>query len=183
METREGERYAEILVDVEAPHLPQPFTYKIPQRMALSIGDAVLVPFGPSRELIGYVVGVTPVCPPGLEDKVKEIADLIAGANAFDESLWKTARWVSEQTLCELRDALKLIAPELTTARLKTTVRLAEGWQDRIEGVRTPGALALIERLATATAGAMEEPALVKGVEEGSRALGALRRRGVVALE
>jgi primosomal protein N' (replication factor Y) len=188
MESHAGERsakspYAEVLVDVEAPHLPQPFTYKIPEGMPLSIGDAILVPFGPSRELIGYVVGFASVCPPGLEGKIREIADHIAGANAFDEPLWHTARWVSEQTLCELRDALRLIAPELTTARLKTTVRLVDGWQDRVEGVRTVGALALIERLATASSRVMEEQALLKSVEDGQRSLSALRRRGVVALD
>lgn len=177
-----GERFAEVVVDIEA-RLPQPFTYQIPHGMALAVGDAVLVPFGPSRELIGYVVGFAEHCPPTLAGKIRQIASCIDGANAFDTGLWETARWVAEQTLCDLRESLRLIAPELTTARLKTTVRLAPDWQDRIESIRAEGALVALERLAQAPSRSMEEQALLRGVPDGSRVLAALRRQGIVAVE
>lgn len=179
---KEPPAYAEIVVDVEA-RLPQPFTYQIPPGTALAVGDAVLVPFGPSRELIGYVVGFTPECPPELAGRTKEIAGVIAGANAFDPALWETARWVSEQTLCDLRESLRLIAPELTTARLKATVRLDPGWQERLGSVRAAGSLDLVERLAQAPSRALEESALLRNMPDGARALAALRRQGVVAVD
>src|SRR5579884_4343427 len=66
-------RYAHVLVDVDAP-LPQPFTYRIPDGLELAIGDAVLAPCGPSREVVGYIVGLAAECPPGLADKIKDIS-------------------------------------------------------------------------------------------------------------
>jgi primosomal protein N' len=119
-------RYVRVVVDTDAPGLPQPFTYLVPDHLNVEIGDAVLVPFGPSRELIGYVVGLDDKCDPAFVDKLKPLAGVIDGARLFDSDLWAVAQWVTNQTLAELRDSIRLIAPPIASARIQTSVSIPD---------------------------------------------------------
>ena len=154
-----------------------------PTDCALSVGDAVVVPFG-SQSAVGHVVALKDECPAEMQAKIKPIASRIENGAAFDASLYDLAQWVAEQTLCDLRDAVRLIAPEIMASQIKTTLRLAEDWEERLAGTRS------VPQRDTATAlaslGGETEPAkLAKalGQPKVGPALAELRKKGVVAEE
>ena len=175
--------YADIVVQIDAPGLPQPFTYRVPDGLALSVGDAVVVPFG-SQSAVGYVVALKDECAAEMQAKIKPIASRIENGAAFDASLYELAQWVAEQTLCDLRDAVRLIAPEIMASQIKTTLRLAEDWEERLGGTRSVPQRDAATALASL--GGETEPAkLAKalGQPKVGPALAELRKKGVVAEE
>ncbi len=175
--------YAAIVVSVDAAGLAQPFTYAVPDPLTVEVGDAVVVSFGTQGEQIGYVVGVGVPLPDGLApSKVKDIHARIDGAQAFDAALWETAAWVAQQTLCELRDVVKLVAPDPSSARIRTILRLLPGWEDAVAGMRTAGVLDLIERFSDAGDEGIEADVLAKD-EVAAKALVALRRKKLIAVD
>ena len=176
-------QYVLVVLTVDVPHLPQPLTYSAPVNLPLEIGDAVLVPLGPSRELIGHVIGLSDNSDPALQAKIKPITGRINGARAFDEDLWQCAEWVCEQTLCDRRDALKLVAPDLTTAQMKTTVHLTPEWESLSRGIRAADQRALLERLSGSPGKSAERSVLLRGTENSAATLNTLRRKGIVTID
>jgi primosomal protein N' (replication factor Y) (superfamily II helicase) len=94
-------------VDV-LPHLrtaafDRPLSYRVPNGVELAIGDVVRVPLG-SRDVFGYVLRA----PYRGEDdpKLRDVAARIDGPRAFDATGLETARWMADQYLCALREAL-----------------------------------------------------------------------------
>ena len=72
----------------------------------LAIGDVVRVPLGP-REVYGYVLAA-----PYRGDDDESVRDLIArvdGPRAFDATGLELARWIADEYLCSLREALGAI--------------------------------------------------------------------------
>ncbi|MBV9852264.1 MAG: primosomal protein N', partial [Armatimonadetes bacterium] len=68
--------YADIVVQIDAPGLPQPFTYLVPDGLNLRVGDAVVAPFG-AQSAVGYVVGLKDECPAGMAAKIRPVASRI----------------------------------------------------------------------------------------------------------
>jgi primosomal protein N' (replication factor Y) len=147
------------------------------------VGDAVLVPFGASRDVIGYVVGIDQPCDHELAPRVKEIRAKISGASAFDASLWTCARWVCEQTLSEPRDVIRLIAPSLQSASIKSLVKLNPDWLALTTGIRSQTQKLILERLAGNSEHVIDLAELSKGLETAQAAIAALRKRNAVALD
>jgi primosomal protein N' (replication factor Y) len=171
--------YAQIIVQIDAP-IAQPLTYRIPEAMPLAIGDAVVVPFG-AQQTVGYVVGVTDDCPPDIAAKVKPIAARIEDGEAFDHGLLELAQWVAEQTLCDLRDTLRLIAPDVMASQIRTTLRLADDWEEKLDGTRS------VPQRETATAlaalgGSAEPSKVAKAVGQAKigPVIAELRKKGVL---
>ena len=175
--------YVSVVVQAEGPFGDAPLTYIQPEGTALRIGDAVLVPFGTSRDVIGYVVALDQDCPPDLLSRVKPIRAKIDGASAFDESLWTCARWVCEQTLSGPRDVIRLIAPSLQSASIKTTVKLKIDWPALTSGIRSEPQKLILERLVNHPEHTIDLAALSKGIEAAPAAILALRKRKAVTLE
>jgi len=175
--------YVSVVVQAEGPFGEGALTYTKPNGMSLSVGDAVLVPFGASRDVIGYVVGVDVVCDPELISRVKPIRARIDGASAFDESLWTCARWVCEQTLSGPRDVIRLIAPPLSSASIKTLVHLNPNWQELTIGIRSEAQKSLLDRLASSATQSMELSELGKGIEAAPAAIASLRKRSAIRVE
>jgi len=73
-----------------------------------STGCRVLAPFGPKKNLVGYVVGRMSEKP---SFPTKEIVRWIDAEPFLDESLLDLARWVSDRYLCSLGEALACIVP------------------------------------------------------------------------
>ncbi len=175
--------YADIIVQIDVAGLPQPLTYAVPTGLPLAVGAAVVVPFG-AQSAVGYVVGLKDECPPEMAAKIKPVAARIENAPGFDQELLDLARWVAEQTLCELRDALQLIVPEVMSSQIKTTLTLADDWEERLAGSRAASQKDLAAALA-ALGGAAEPGKLAKalGQAKPGAALAELRRKGIVTEE
>ncbi len=171
--------YAQIIVQTDAP-LAQPLTYRVPETPTLAVGDAVVVPLG-AQQAVGYVVALTEDCPPEIAAKVRPVAARIENAAAFDAELYALAEWVTTQTLCDLRDAVRLIAPDVMASQIKTSLRLADDWEARLDGTRS------VAQRETATAlaslGGVAEPGKVAkavGQTKIGPAVAELRKKGVL---
>ncbi|MDQ2799017.1 MAG: primosomal protein N', partial [Armatimonadota bacterium] len=180
MTREEKPMYADIVVLVDVAGLPQPLTYRIPAGMTVSIGAAVVVPFG-AQQATGYVVNLKDDCPPEMQAKIKPVTAQIENAITFNEELRDLAFWVVEQTLCDLRDAVRLIAPDVLTSQIKTTLHLADDWEEKLASTRSKPQRELAQTLA-ALGGQAESGKLAKAVGEtkiGST-LAELRKKGAL---
>jgi primosomal protein N' (replication factor Y) len=175
--------YADIVVQIDIAGLPQPLTYAVPPALALTVGAAVVVPFG-AQQTVGYVIALKEDCPPEMAAKIKPVAAVIENAPSFDQQLCDLAQWVTEQTLCDLRDALRLIVPDVMSSQIKTTLRLADDWEDRLAGSRAASQKDLAAALA-ALGGASEPGKLAKALGQAKLgpALAELRKKGIVSEE
>ncbi len=175
--------YADIIVQIDVAGLPQPLTYAIPPALPLTVGAAVVVPFG-AQQVVGYVVGLKDACPPEMAHKIKPVAARIENAPGFDQELLELAQWVTEQTLCDLRDALRLIVPDVMSSQIKTVLHLAEDWEERLAGSRAASQKDLAAALA-GLGGAAEPGKLAKalGQAKPGPALAELRKKGIVTEE
>jgi primosomal protein N' (replication factor Y) len=175
--------YADIIVQIDVAGLPQPLTYAVPPALPLAVGSVVVVPFG-AQSAVGYVVGLKYDCPPEMAAKIKPVAARIENAPGFDQEMLDLAQWVAEQTLCDLRDALRLIVPEVMSSQIKTTLTLAEDWEERLAGSRAASQKDMAAALA-ALGGSAETARLAKalGQAKPGPALAELRKKGIVTEE
>jgi primosomal protein N' (replication factor Y) (superfamily II helicase) len=97
--------YAEVAVN--SPAGRSTFSYAIPARLTVDIGQAVWVPFG-SRTAQGIIVGLSDR--PSVQ-ATKEIADTIADSPVLSSVQIELARWISEYYLSPFFDALALMLP------------------------------------------------------------------------
>ena len=116
--------------------------------------------------------------------KIKPIAAKIENAPRFDGELRALALWVTEQTLCDWRDALRLIVPDVLSSSIKTTLRLSDDWEEKLAGSRAASQKDLAAALA-ALGGAAEPGKLAKslGQAKPGPALAELRKKGIVTEE
>ena len=171
--------FADVIVHTDAP-LPQPLTYSVPDALAVLLGDAVLVPLS-AQQLVGYVVGVQTDAPPHLTGKIRPLLSVIEDAAPFDGELLELARWVTSQTLSDLKDCLKLIAPDVMTSQVETVLSLSENWRDLLTGTRSVLQKAIADALDNS--GPLSPARLSKLVPgDISSPLADLRRKGVVLL-
>ena len=175
--------YADVVVQIDVAGLPQPLTYSVPPNVSLAVGDAVLVPFG-AQTAAGYVVGLKDDCPAEMAAKIKPVTARIENAPTFGVDLRDLAEWVTEQTLCDWRDALRLIVPDVMSSQIKTTLTLAEDWDERLAGSRAASQKDMAAALA-ALGGSAEPGKLAKalGLAKPGPALAELRKKGIVTEE
>ena len=155
-------RYAEVIIQVDAPGLTQPFTYAIPHSLDVAIGDAVMVPFN-AKPVTGYVVGLQNDIADELWGKIKHIIDRIENASAFYHDLYDLARWVAEDTFTDIRDTIRLIAPEIMASQIRTTLKLADDWEARLKSTKQPKQIDIARALA-ALGGSATTTALTKAM-------------------
>ncbi len=99
-------RYAEVSVNSPVAQR-RTFSYAIPERLDVSIGQGVLVPFG-EKVLQGIVLELTPV--PAVED-TREILDIIEPTPLLSPHQISLARWISDYYLAPLFSAVALMLP------------------------------------------------------------------------
>lgn len=96
-----------MLAQLKTTRFDRPLTYRVPDDMALLIGDVVRVPLGP-REVFAYVVsemrsgGEQP-------DTLKSIARKAQTPRAFDAAGLTLARWMADAYVCSLGEAIAAI--------------------------------------------------------------------------
>ena len=117
--------YASVVVVTDAPGLPQPFTYRVPEELQSSVfqGACVAVPFG-GRELVGYVLDLTDELPGFVE--AKDLRAVIPEACALRPSLVRLAWWISKYYAASLPQTIRAIVPEVLSATVSAGVRLLD---------------------------------------------------------
>lgn len=136
--TEDAEYCAEVLVDLSSRLEDRPLTYRIPPALRPRVrpGVRARVPLGP-RTVSGFVLAVHPRDGAAIR-ALREILDVPDPAPLFSESLLALARWVAEETVSPLLDAVRcLVAPEVRTARAAKAPRSLIATLDH--GGRFPG--------------------------------------------
>ncbi len=129
--------FANVVVDLQAQALKDKlFTYLVPAELLESTfaGAQVLVPFGPSQAIGGYVVSLSHTIPQGV--RPKEILTVIDLDPLFSEEYVDFLKWVADYYCAPLADVVSAAVPSFLTARVKTKIHLkAETFAERLTGM------------------------------------------------
>ncbi|MFH0846944.1 MAG: DEAD/DEAH box helicase, partial [Chloroflexota bacterium] len=98
--------YAEVAVNASIPGR-ETFSYAVPQKLSVSPGQAVLVPFG-ERLLQGIIIELAEV--PSFPE-TRELKEIVDPKPLLSPEQIKLARWLSDYYLSPLFDALSLMLP------------------------------------------------------------------------
>ncbi len=124
--------FANVIVDIAASSVrDRLFTYAIPQTLAQDVllGVPVLVPFGKSRTMAGYVISLSNDLPEAFEAQnieLKEIVTVLDEQAFFDAQYIEFLRWVADYYLSSLMDVITAALPACLVPRLKQTVCLVD---------------------------------------------------------
>ncbi len=179
-----GGGFAAVVVNVDAPGLRQPFTYRIPDGLTEQVkpGTCVAVPFG-KREAIGYVVTIEDAPPPDLDpEAVKDIHALVEGDGAsLPPAVLAAARWMARAYLCDLAVAVRCVIPDAQAAHVVRRVALAPDWESRLPEISAASHRRLVEALVS-QGGAATEDELSEALDNARVAspIALLRKRGVL---
>jgi len=88
------------------------FHYRIPERMrdSLRIGMRVLVPFK-GRKVTGFSIDLVEKPPKGVEEKLRDVEDLLDQAPLIDLQMLRFFRWISNYYLYPLGEVIKTGLP------------------------------------------------------------------------
>ena len=134
--------------------IDKPYSYWIPQDMALAPGQRVMVPFGrANRRTEGIVLTVEP----GSEDKLKPVESCLDDSPILTETQLRLAAFLRERYFCTFFDAILVMLPAGLWFRTRLTVSLTEdrSWKDKT--IRKEGAEELLELLENLGGTAQEE--------------------------
>ena len=134
--------------------IDKPYSYWIPQDMALAPGQRVMVPFGrANRRTEGIVLTVEP----GSEDKLKPVESCLDDNPILTETQLRLAAFLRERYFCTFFDAIRVMLPAGLWFRTRLTVSLTEdrSWKDKT--IRKEGAEELLELLENLGGTAQEE--------------------------
>ncbi len=101
--------YAQVIVDIVHENVARTFSYRIPDGMALSVGQRVEVPFARMIKE-GVVVGFTEECdvPP---EKLRDVRAPLEDYPAVLPPLLKLAQQMAQDAHCPLAETLRLMLP------------------------------------------------------------------------
>jgi primosomal protein N' (replication factor Y) len=107
-------RRVDVLVHLRTARFDRPLSYRVADRVELSVGDVVRVPLG-SREVFAYVLDG----PYERADDapLRDVAARVEGPRAFDATGLALARWMAEEYVCSLREALGAVVLAAAIAR------------------------------------------------------------------
>jgi len=88
------------------------FHYRIPEKMkdSLQIGMRVLVPFK-GRKVTGFSIDLLEQPPKGVEEKLREVEDLLDEAPLIDPQMLRFYRWIADYYLYPLGEVVKTGLP------------------------------------------------------------------------
>jgi primosomal protein N' (replication factor Y) len=125
---------ADVVVDIDAPDLQPSYSYRIPEKMRnrLAAGMCVHIPFH-GRETLGYVLGKRKLSTTDpLAARLKAVIAIVEDAITINDEQLRTVRWMSEQYVCSLVDAVRCVAPATLGSHVQAITRLANpalrGW-------------------------------------------------------
>jgi primosomal protein N' (replication factor Y) len=93
----------DVLPHLNTARFDRPLSYRVRAGADLAVGDVVRVPLG-TRDVFAYVL----TAPYRGEDdpKLRDVTARVDGPRAFDETGLELARWIADQYVCSLREAL-----------------------------------------------------------------------------
>ena len=134
--------------------IDKPYSYWIPQDMALVPGQRVMVPFGrANRRTEGIVLTVEP----GSEDKLKAVESCLDDGPILTETQLRLAAFLRERYFCTFFDAIRVMLPAGLWFRTRLTVSLTEDRSWKEKTIRKEGAAELLELLENLGGTAQEE--------------------------
>lgn len=147
---------AKIAVSAAAFAIDKPYSYFIPEGMAVQPGQRVQLPFGrANRRTEGIVLAVEP----GDADKLKAIERCLDEEPILTQTQLRLAAFVRERYFCTFYDAIRAMLPAGIWFQARQTLRLSQdsSWKDKT--IRKEGARQLLEQL-EALGGQAEESRL-----------------------
>lgn len=147
---------AKIAVSAAAFAIDKPYSYFIPEGMAVQPGQRVQLPFGrANRRTEGIVLAVEP----GDADKLKAIECCLDEEPILTQTQLRLAAFVRERYFCTFYDAIRAMLPAGIWFQARQTLRLSQdsSWKDK--NIRKEGARQLLEQL-EALGGQAEESRL-----------------------
>ena len=131
-----GNKYANIIIDIEHEKVDHPFTYSIPEalRKKVKTGSQVKIPFGRGdKERLGFVVEL--IDNPTLAlDRIKDILDVCEDTVLVETKLIKLASWMRTRYGATMIQALKTVLPVKSKMKAveKFTVELVVSKEDAL---------------------------------------------------
>jgi len=116
------------------------FHYRIPEKMigSLQIGMRVLVPFK-GRKVTGFSIDLLDQPPKGVEEKLREVEDLLDEAPLIDPQMLRFCRWISDYYLYPLGEVIKTGLPPGLQLRSELMLSLTqEGIESLAQGSLEP---------------------------------------------
>jgi primosomal protein N' (replication factor Y) (superfamily II helicase) len=103
------------------------FHYRIPEKLKgfLEIGMRILVPFK-GRKVTGFTLDLSNRPPPGIEEKLQEVEDLLDGTPLIDPAMLRFYRWISDYYVYPLGEVIKTGLPPGLDLQSEPMVRLTE---------------------------------------------------------
>ena len=121
------------------------FHYRIPEKMksSLQVGMRVLVPFK-DRKVTGFTIDLLDQPPKGIEEKLREVDNLLDGAPLIDLQMLRFYRWISDYYLYPLGEVVKTGLPPGLHLKSEMILSLT---QDGIESLTKGGLDPIQERI------------------------------------
>jgi primosomal protein N' (replication factor Y) (superfamily II helicase) len=116
------------------------FHYRIPEKMigSLQIGMRVLVPFK-GRKVTGFSIDLLEQPPKGVEEKLREVEDLLDEAPLIDPQMLRFYRWIADYYLYPLGEVIKAGLPPGLHLRSELILSLTqEGMESLTQGGLEP---------------------------------------------
>ena len=113
------------------------FHYRIPEKMrnSLQIGMRVLVPFK-GRKVTGFSIDLLEEPPKGIEEKLREVEDLLDEAPLIDPPMLRFYRWISDYYFYPLGEVIKTGLPPGLQLKSELVLNLT---QSGMESLRQGG--------------------------------------------
>lgn len=121
--TETDPEYAEVLIDSLPIDHARPYTYRVPAplRDRLSVGSAVMVPFGARRRASGYVIAYPARAP---EAQARDIQEVV-GEAVVPSALQRLFQWLADYYCCSLAQVYQMALPRgMLTGAVKEKERL-----------------------------------------------------------
>ncbi len=132
---------AKIAVSAANFAIDKPYSYRVPQDMALQPGLRVMVPFGKgNRRTEGVVLSVEP----GQVDRLKTVEQVLDTEPLLTETMLRLAAFVRERYFCTFYDAIRAMLPPKPLYKMEQVFQLTEdrSWQEKT--LRQPDAKAVL---------------------------------------
>jgi primosomal protein N' (replication factor Y) len=160
-----AQNFVDVLVPVALDH---PYSYRVPENLALAPGDLVAVPLG-AREALGVVWADDVAIRPGLHNRMKDVEAKLDYPPLKPE-LRRFVDWVSAYTLSPRGMVLRMclrMGSHLGPAREKVGVRIAGAPPQRMTAPRARVLQLLADGMVRSKGEAAQEAGVSAGVVDG----------------